>query len=168
MPEQETIFSEKFKFEGIFSFKDFYRFCHDWLIQETGLTIQEVKYVEKAKGETKDLDIEWKGWVKMTDYFKFDSKIEFKILFMREIEITDVNGKKIKTNQGSVEVKCKGILVRDWQGKFENNAFQKFLRALYEKWMIRPRIDQLEDKIFGDMGDFVEQSKAFLALEGRQ
>src|SRR3989344_2942397 len=141
MPEQETIFSEKFKFDGIFSFKDFYKFCYDWLTQETGLTVQEAKYVEKAKGETKDLEIEWKGWVKLTDYFKFDSK---------------------------VEVKCKGILVRDWQGKFENNAFQKFLRALYEKWMIRPRIDQLEDKIFGDMGDFVEQSKAFLALEGRQ
>jgi hypothetical protein len=168
MPEKETIFNETFKFQGIFSFKDFYKFCYDWLVQETDMTVQEKKYIEKVKGDEKEIDIEWNGWTKLTDYFKFDSKVEYKILFLKDIEVTDENGKKIKTNSGRVEMKIKGILVRDWQGKFEHNALQKMMRAIYEKWMIRPRIDEFEEKIFGDMGDFTEQAKAYLAIEGKQ
>ncbi len=167
MPEKDVIFSSKIKNVGVFLFKDFYKFCYDWLTDETTLLISETKYAEKLKGNTKDIDIEWEGERKVTDYFKFHVKITFRILGLTEVEATQ-QGKKIKTNQGSVEVKVKGTLIRDYEGKFETTAFKKFLRSIYEKWVIPSRIEQFEEKLINDCDEFLNQAKAYLDLEGKK
>lgn len=161
------IFSSKVKYNGIFSFKDFYRFCYDWLGEEANLFVIEDKYVEKLSGNSKEIDVEWSGIRKITDYFKFKVKVKFRILGLTEIEI-EQGGKKTKTNKGSVEVKITGILIRDYQGKFEKTGTQKFLRSIYEKWVIPSRVEQFEDKLTDDCNEFLEQTKAWLDLEGRK
>jgi hypothetical protein len=166
MSEKDTLFSSKAKHGGIFSFKDFYQFCYDWLTEETGLHIQESKYEEKITGDSKEIEIEWEGSNKLTDYFQFDMKVSFTIRGLKEVEITQ-DGKKIKTNQGSVTVKIKGILVRDHQGKFESSGSQKFMRAIYEKWVIPSRIDEYGGKVIGDCDEFLGEVKSYLALEGQ-
>ena len=155
------------KYRGIFSFKDFYKFCYDWLTEETGLDISEDKYSEKLIGNAKDLDIKWTGTKKITDYFKFEIKVEFQIRKLTEVEI-EQGGAKVKTNQGEVKAKVSGTLIRDYDGKFEKDAFRKFLRSIYEKWVIKSRIDQFEEKLFGDCDEFLGQAKAYLALEGKR
>jgi hypothetical protein len=167
MAEKDKLFSSKIKNEGVFSFKDFYKFCYDWLKDETGLLLSEDKYKEKLSGDEKKIEIEWTGIRHVSDYFDFEIKIEFKILGLKEIEITEGN-KKIKTNKGSVEVEVKGTLVRDPKGKFERDGFQKFLRGLYEKMVIHSRIDQMEEKLIEDCEKFLEQAKAYLDLEGKK
>ena len=167
MPEKDTIFSSKIKYDGIFSFPDVYKFCYDWLKDETGLDISEDKYTEKLKGDSKELDIEWTGEREVTDYFKFEIGIKFKILNLKNVEIKQDNI-KIKTNKGSVEIKTKGTLVRDYKGKFERNFFQKFLRSIYEKWVITSRIREFEEKLIGDCDEFLAQAKAYLDLEGKR
>ncbi len=167
MPEKDTIFSSKIKYVGILLFKDFYTFCYDWLTDETGLLISEDKYAEKLDGDSKNIDIQWTGIKKVTDYFKFEVKVTFRILGLTNVEISQ-NNTKIKTNKGSVEVKVKATLIRDWQGKFEAKAFRKFLRSIYEKWVIPSRINQFEDKLIEDTNEFLNQAKAYLDLEGKK
>ena len=159
MPEKDTIFSSKIKYAGIFSFKDFYRFCYDWLTDETALLISEDKYVEKLEGESKNMDIQWTGIRKVTDYFKFEVKTTFRILGLTNVELNQ-NNTKIKTNKGSVEIKVKGTLIRDWQGKFEAKAFRKFLRSIYEKWVISSRIDQFEENLITYCNTCLSPAKA--------
>lgn len=166
MPEKDTIFSSKIKYTGIFLFKDFYRFCYDWLTDETDLLISEDKYTEKLDGDSKNIDIQWTGIRKVTDYFKFEVKVVFRIIGLTNVEISR-NNAKIKTNNGSVEIRVKGTLIRDWQGKFEAKAFRKFLRSIYEKWVIPSRIEQFEEKLIGDCDEFLSQTKAYLDLEGK-
>ena len=167
MPEKETIFSSKIKYTGIFSFKDFYKFCYDWLTEETGLELVENKYAEKIDGVTKKIEVEWSGEKKLTDYFRFDTKVKFKVDGLKEVEINQ-GGAKVKTNQGSVEVEIKGILVRDYEGKFEMSAFKKFLRGIYEKWVIPSAIEEYKGKISSDSDTFLNQAKAYLDLEGKK
>ena len=168
MPEKETIFSSKIKYTGIFSFKDFYKFCYDWLKDETGLDpLAEDKYTEKIDGAEKKIEIKWTGKKKLTDYFRFDVEIEMKIEKLKEIEVNQ-GGAKVKTNQGAVEVAIKGILVRDYEGKFETTAFKKFLRGIYEKWVIPSRIDEYQAKISTESDKFLNQAKAYLDLEGKK
>ena len=167
MVERDTIFSSKVKYNGILDFAEFYKFCYNWLTEETSLLISEDKYIEKLSGDSKNIDIIWSGQRKLTDYFKFESKVTFKILDLTKIEITQ-EGRKINTNKGSVEVSIKGVLARDYKGKFETTAFNKFLRSIYEKWVIPGRIDQMEDKIIGDCDEFLSQTKAYLDLEGKR
>lgn len=167
MAEKDIIFSSKTKYNGIFSFSDLYKFCYDWLKEETGLDISEDKYNEKLSGDSKKIDVEWTGEREFTDYFKAEYKVKFAILGLTEAEITKA-GKKIKTNQGSVEISVKGTLIRDYEGKFETTATKKFLRGVYEKWVIKSRVDQFKEKIIGDADEFLGQVKAYLDLEGKK
>ena len=86
---------------------------------------------------------------------------------IREAEIVK-EGVKIRTNEGSCKVSIKGIIVRDYQGKFETSAFNKFLRSIYEKWVITSRIEEIKGKIAGDCDEFLSQTKAYLDLEGKR
>ena len=166
MAEKDTIFSSKMKYVGIIDFPNFYKFCYDWLVDELSLDLSETKYEEKIDGDAKNLEIKWVGLKKMTDYFRFDVEVEFRVLSLTKLEIVQ-DGRKIKTNKGSVEIKMKGILVRDYQGKFEVNATRKFMRSIYEKWVIPSRIEQYEERVIGDCDEFLSQAKAYLDIEGR-
>jgi len=167
MVEKDIIFKSSIKYTGIFSFKDFYKFCYDWLVQETELILAERKYAEKITGDKKEIIVEWEGFRKLTDYFKFELKVRFEAIPLKEVEIVQ-GGKKTKTNEGAIKIIVKGTLIRDYQGKFEVSAFRKFLRSIYEKWVISSRIDQMEDKIIGDSDEFLTQAKAYLDLEGKR
>ena len=168
MAEKDTIFSSTIKSVGIFSFKDFYLFCHEWLTEETGMDpLKEKKYEEKIVGDMKEIKIVWEGEKKLTDYFRFDTKIKFEVKALKEVEVMQ-GGKKVKTNQGSVKVNIKGILVRDYEGKFERTAYRKFSRGVYEKWVIPSRIEEFETKIASDSDEFLGQAKAYLDLEGKK
>lgn len=167
MAEKEQVFSSKIKYDGVFNFGDFYKFCYDWLVDETGLNMSEAKYVEKISGDSKNLDIEWEGFRKLTDYFKFEVKIAFKIIRLEKTEITQ-GGVKIKTNKGNVELKAKGTLVRDYAGKFETSGTNKFLRSIYEKWVIPSRVDEYEMYVISKCDEFLNEAKAWLDLEGKK
>ncbi len=167
MPEKDTIFSSKVKYNGIMNFSEFYKFCYAWLTDEVGLNVVEEKYSEKISGDAKNIDIVWTGSKKITDYFKEEIKVVFQILNLTKIEIVK-DGKKIKANNGSVEVKIKGTLIRDYEGKFETTSSKKFLRSIYEKWVIPSRINEFEEKIIGDCDEFLSQAKAFLEIEGKK
>ena len=167
MAEKDTVFSSSTKYAGVFSFKDLYAFCYEWLTEETGLDLGEGKYEEKIKGDSKDILVEWSGIKNVSDYFRFQIDVVFSIGGLKNVEVTQ-GGKKIQTNQGGVKVSVKGTLIRDYKGKFETTAFNKFLRSIYEKWVITSRIDQFEGKLAGKCNDFIEQVKAYLALEGKK
>jgi len=167
MSDKETIFSSKIKYTGIFSFKDFYKFCYDWLNEESGLGIIEDKYKEKLIGDSKEITVEWSGERKMTDYFKFEAGVTLNVTNLTKVEINK-DGVKVQMNKGGVEIGIKGTLVRDYEGKFETTAFNQFLRKIYEKWVIHSNIEQYEDKIIGDCDEFLSQAKAYLDLEGKR
>ncbi len=167
MPEKDTIFSSDIKYGGVFSFKDFYQFCHEWLTEETNLDVEEEKYEEKIQGDEKEIKVEWKGTRKITDYFKFEMKVTFEIKGLINVEVVQ-NGVKVKTNKGSAKVKVRGTLIRDYESKFEGTSGKKFMRSIYEKWVIPSRIEQMEDKIVDDCDEFLSQAKAWLDLEGKK
>ena len=167
MPEKDTVFSSKIKYSGIFSFSDFYEFCYKWLVEESGLSISEDSYSEKISGDVKNIDFSWSGSKKVTDYFKFEVKISFRVVALSNIEVNQ-EGRKIKTNKGNIEVSVKGTLVKDYKGKFEKTAFKKFLRGIYERDIISSRVSEYEDKLAGTCDEFLSQAKAWLDLEGRR
>lgn len=167
MAEKDQIYNGKMKYKGIFSFKDFYKFCHTWLVDEAGLMITENKYSEKITGDTKSIEVKWTGLKDMTDYFRYEIEVVMEIRGLSKVQINE-NGRKIDTNEGTNEMKVKGFLVRDYKGKFETTAFNKLLRGIYEKWVITARVDYFKEKIFNDTGDFLAQAKAFLDLEGKK
>lgn len=165
MSEKDTIFSGKIKQTGTFDFKEFYRFCYVWLVDE-GYFVTEKVYSEKVSPTGKEVEIEWEARKKISDYFRFIIKAKWRILGMADTEVQDESGKKLKLNKGQVEIKVDGILEKDYQGQWEKNPFLKFLRGIYDRFIIRTRIDEYEGKVFGQSDEFLKQAKSFLAIEG--
>lgn len=167
MAEKNQVFSSKIKYNGIVSFKDFYKFCYDYLKEELEFDLAETKYGEKLNGDLKDIDIEWKGFKKIDDYFKHEIKVEFQIRQLKNVEIVQ-DTKKIKTNQGVIEVKLKGEIVRDYRSHYATNPTRKWMRSIYEKWVIQAKIEKVEEKLIMDCDEFLRQAKAYLDLEGKR
>lgn len=165
MVEKDIVFSGKIKQSGIFDYKEFYRFCYQWLVDE-GYKVIEKNYSEKITPTGKEVEIEWEAKRKITDYFRFVLKIKWRIIGMTTVEVEE-GGKKIKMNKGMPEIRLYAILEKDYEHRWESNAFSKFLRGLYDRYVIRARIEQFEGKIFSEGDEFLAQAKSFLTLEGK-
>ncbi|MDP2672276.1 MAG: hypothetical protein Q8O84_00490 [Nanoarchaeota archaeon] len=167
MTEKNQIFSSKMKYDGIFSFSGFYKFCYDYLTEEFGFYVAELKYSEKITGDAKEIKIEWEGEKKITDYFKYVVKVDFNIIGLKNVEVQR-EGKKIQTNKGLIEISMKGILVSDYEGKYNTSPALRFFRGVYEKWIIPSTIEQIEDKLVSHCDGFLGEAKAYLDLEGKR
>jgi len=154
----------KIKQSGIFDFKSLYRYAYDWLCNE-GYDVTEKVYTEKFKPNGKEVEIEWEARKKISDYFRFDLKAKWRILGLVDQEV-EKDGKKLKWSKGDFEIKINGILIKDYEGKWEGSPMYKFFREIYNKYIIPGRIEQYEDKIFGEVDEFTAQIKSFLAIEG--
>jgi len=168
MVEENQVFKSAVKYEGVLVFKDFYKFCYDYLKDELGFDeLGEEVYKEAIKGDEKEIKVKWNGAKKFDDYFKFKIKIEFRIFNLKNVEIQQ-GEKKLKMNKGIAEVHMKGILVSDYRGLWAMHPVRKFMRNVYEKWIIPSRIDKIETKLVGDCDEFMTQAKAYLDLEGKK
>jgi hypothetical protein len=164
MAEKDKITETKVKWSGLFDFKEVYQFVYRWLDEED-YWIEERKYIEELSGDAKKVEILWVATKKVSDYFRYELKLLWRVVGMTTVE-AERNGKKIKMNKGSFEVKITSTLIKDWAGTWEKNPFTKFLRETYEKFIVEGRVKQYEIKVFKDGEDLAEQIKAFLTLEG--
>lgn len=165
MVELDKVFESKVKQEGIFKFKDLYAFAYDWLADNSYDTDEEL-YKEVVKGNAKDIEIRWTSSKKISDYFKFVIKATWKIFGMVDVEIEQA-GKKVKMNKAKFEIKVKGIIKKDYEHRWERTAFLKFLRGVYDRYIIKGRIESYEGKIFTECDEFVAQIKSFLAISAK-
>ena len=168
MVEKDIIYSSSVKYDGIFSFSDFYEFCHNWVMSEVEPDVfNEKSYSEKIDGNKKVVELEWEFEKKLTDYFKYQIKVKMKATIKREVEIEE-NGRKIQTNKGDIKIGVKGALIQDYEKQFEGTAFLKMWRSIYEKWIMQSRVAEFEGKTIGDSEEFLQQARAFLDLETKK
>lgn len=166
MAEKKKVYEEKIKYDGPFDFKDTYSFIYS-ILSDWGYGVAEKEYSEKSKGDSKELEIKWEANRKVTDYFKFQLKVEWRILGLKKGEFVK-DGKKVTKDSGSLEIKLVGILIRDYQDKWSDTPFLAFLRRIYEKFVIKSEIEEHENEVEKEVREAVDQTKAFLVLESRR
>jgi len=165
MAEKKEVYKQKIKQKGYWNYTDLYNFCFNWLKDE-GYKLKEKEYVEKISSFGKEIILRWEASKKITDYFKHVIHVEWHILGMKDAEV-EQDGKKVSTNKGEVGITIKASLVRDYEEKWENNPFYKFLRGTYEKYIIRTTVDEYEDDLEEKTKEYIKEIKAFLQLSGR-
>ncbi|MDP1728770.1 MAG: hypothetical protein Q8L27_01035 [archaeon] len=165
MVEKDTLIKTKIKHNGIFDFKETYRILFEWLIDK-GYDLNEKGYKEVLQaGGAKEIEVDWDAVKKVSDYFKNQITIKFHPMGMTSVEV-EVDGVKQKMNKGAMDIEIACTLLKDYEERWSNGPFVKFLRALYDKYLIRERVEQYEGKLIAEMNEFVAQAKAFLAMTG--
>lgn len=163
--EKDRIFSGKVSQRGIFNFKDFYEFLYDYLTDEN-YDVFEEKYSEKIDGDSKSVEIKWTATKEISDYFKFEISLFWRITGMKKVKVKK-EGNEITMDSASIEIKFDAVLVKDYENRWETNAVFKFLRGLYDRYIIKTRIDDYEVKLFQEINELISQTKSFLAIEGQ-
>lgn len=167
MADKEQVVKEKLSHNGIFDFSALYAFMHAWLRDEEGFGVTEEKYSEKVSGNARDIDFKWVAAKTISDYFKMEHQIEAEIRGLTDVEV-EVNGVKKKMNKGKISIEFKGYIVKDVQSKWDVTPWYRFLRDFYNKYVIPARIDNMTDKIMGDLRKFKDDIKAFLDQMGKR
>ena len=166
MPEYDRVYGAKVIQSGIFEYKELYRYTYNWLV-DNNYDVTEKKYSEKINPNGKEVEIEWDSSRKISDYFKFQIKVAWKIMGMTTVEV-EKNGAKLKMQKANVEIRTSSVLIKDYEHRWEDNPFYKWLRTLYDRYLIRTRITDYEMKLIGETDEFLAQIKSFLALEGQR
>ncbi len=162
MGMKSKVFEQKIKKVGFWNYKDLYAFCFDWF-KDKGYLLEEKEYVEKNSDAGKEIQLKWEASKKVTDYFKNHIVIKWHILTMNSAEI-ERNGKKEKTNKGEIKMEISADLEKDYEKRWEGKVFVKFMRGLYDNYIMRTTNDEYEDRLAGDADGLSSQIKAFLEL----
>ena len=85
---------------------------------------------------------------------------------MKDAE-AEIEGKKVSTNKGEVKITFKGNIIKDYEKRWEDNPRWKFLRSVYEKFIIRKTIDEYEDDLEDEVKELISDAKAFLRIPAR-
>jgi len=168
MVDKKQVIKEKVDYQGVFNFKDFYKYAHQFFKNENYDAVIEEKYEEKlASPDERNIKIEWNAQKSISDYFKIRIDAKFEITNMINVEV-EIDGKRKKMNKGGISVDIKGTLIRDPESKWEVTPFYKFIREIYDKYIIPTRIAQQEEKVSSDVIAFKEHLKSFLEIYGKR
>lgn len=162
MANKSTVFKQTIKQKGYWNYKDLYGFCFSWL-KDRGYTVKENEYTEKNSGAGKEIILDWAADKKVTDYFKNSISVKWHITQMQDAEI-ERDGKMVGTNKGDLKIVVEATLESDYEGGWERSAFVKFMRGIYDKYIMRTTTEQYEDRATDDAVEFVSQVKSFLQL----
>ena len=166
MAEKEEVIKEKIAHSGVFNFSDFYKYAHSWLKNED-YGVAEEKYAEKVSGNARDISNEWKVSKQISDYLKTGWKVEFDVEGLTDVEV-EIDGKKRKMNKGKVTVEVKAAVFKDPESKWESSPFNRFIRDIYNKYIIPKRLEDVKDRIISDVQEYKEELKSFLELTGKR
>ena len=162
MPQKKLIYKEKLTQVGYWGYEDVYNMLFNW-IKDHGYNLQEYNYKEKLSSGGKEIIIGWEAKKPITDYFLYKIELDWHILTMKDAEV-EIEGKKTKTNKGELEIVFKGSIVKDYEKRWEDKPVHKFLRGLYENYIIRTTIDEYEDDLEDQTKELISDLKAFLRI----
>ena len=166
MAEKDLIIREKIDNSGMFDFKSFYSYAHSWLIEEKYGVVED-KYSEKVSGNSRDIDIEWTASRRFSDYFKIELKIRIEISGLTDVEV-EIDGQRKKMNKGKIKGDIKGALESDPDSKWDLNALYRFMKDIYNKYVIPGRVLNMRMRVEDDVRTFKDELKAFLELSGKR
>jgi len=153
MAQKKEVYREKFKQTGYWKYTELYDLAFAWL-KDHQYKLKEDLYNEKLSSNGKEVIILWTAERKVTDYFLYQIKADWHILGMKDAEV-EIDGKKVKTNKGEVEIVFKANIIKDYEKRW------------YEKYIIRQTIDEFEDDLEDEMKDMISDLKGFLKIPAK-
>ncbi len=166
-------FKTRVKYLGMFNSKELYRNTREWLADKGYVKPENIKYLEKYYSEKRSSDPRegttiWIWWrtkkgEEKSSYYEMHMDIDFHFRFVKDIEVM-VEGKKMKVQQGEIEVMLNSYLVLDPDDKWENHWLLKNFHELFYKRIWRKQRESRRGTIIGDCAYIQDKIKEFMEI----
>ena len=155
--------SIKVRQQAVFDMAELYKVMFRWFSQHN-YDFQEKQYMQRQSPDgSRHLEIGWQTARKISDYIKFHIDIKFLVLGLSSVDV-DINSMKRKTNKGDVEMRFDAWLELDYEGKWEGNPVTKFVRDIYNKLVIKSRIEDYQAELHEELYELIGEIKSYLNL----
>ncbi len=152
----------KIKQDSIFDFDELYKRLFSWF-EVSDYDFHEKAYEKHDMGNGVDnLKIYWIATKEIDKYVKFVIEMNFFLIGLQKAEI-EKEGVKIKTNKGTMEIRLSAYLIKDYDDKLKKRVGD-YGRKVYEKFMIRHRLDDYEVRLSKETHLLMDEVKSFVAM----
>lgn len=152
----------RLSYEGVFKVQDLYKLIDSWL-REKGYDKREKRMAEKVAPDGKFIEWEIEPWKKITDYAKIVIKLRVIMSDIKEIDV-EIDGNKIKMNQGKADFVFDGFMETDYENRWESKPMWVFLRTIFDKHLLRPYTQGYYNAVLDDVNEIHTRIKSFLNL----
>lgn len=154
--------NQKLKQSGIWNMDEFYKILYRWF-EFQGYSFHEDMYkqVDDPSG-SQVLEMRWTARSEVDTYIRRVIKMAFLITGFGSAEL-EKDGIKIKTNKGTIEIRLTAYLELDYNNEW-TTGFKKNLRAIYDKYLIKKRIEDEHAKFYDQINKFTDEIRQFLYL----
>ncbi|HLD15131.1 MAG TPA: hypothetical protein VJB94_00960 [Candidatus Nanoarchaeia archaeon] len=129
-----------------------------------GFNFNEKEYRDQDDPRGKQVEIIWEGSTDYDDYAKFTIEVQIRILGLNAVEL-EKNGSKLKTFKGDFTIKVNSYVTLDYNNDFQT-PFKKFLRRIYDRFIVKDRIESYKKNLDGATQELVSEIKSFFSMFG--
>ncbi len=159
MPERDYVDQDfKVSFTGLFDSERLYQQLYAWF-KKHGFTWKEVDYKDVKEGGTRKVMIKWQADKPANDYILYRIETDLVLSGLADVLV----GKK-KKSQGTVSLKFVAYLVADYEDEWKKGALLKFLREVYDKFVMGSRHAQFKNDLKEEVRNLVDEIKTYLQL----
>ncbi len=152
----------KISHKGLFDFDDVYKELKRWLMHsgygDESKNLHEKAYLERIKGDSKQVDSKWTARKEVTGYFANVIEISFQALGVTDVEV-EKDGRKVKFQKGKIDISITGILLKN-----KNKNWSPLMCSIYENFVIRDRLENYRIALYSKVYSLHDEIKAILEL----
>ena len=161
---RDYVLPEGYKIKGttvIFDLEDIYKFIIRWF-DHYEWKWSEVSYKDSTRPDGgKGIEINLEAEKEFDNYITFKVTVDI-LIGAKEIDI-EINGKQTKRMKGLIEFAFSAYLDKK-EDKFGKGKFGHDIRRLYEKYILRSKVEDAQEALYRDIIELINEVKAFLNL----
>ncbi len=160
--ERKYLFENtKLKIGTILDFGLLYKRLFSWF-EVMGYDFHETNYEQHDAGGGDLLKIFWVSTKTVDDYTKFVIKTNFFITGFKKVEV-EKDGLKMKLHKCTIEMRMTAYMVYDVGDKMKK-SIGVVGRRMYEKFIVKNRMDDHEIQLYMETGQLWDEIKGFVSM----
>ena len=159
MPKERIVGGRKFTYSGLIDFKTLYKSIKDFW-DAKGYDSLEKSHKEKVNDDgSRDVELSWSCQKDVTDYARYI--FEFSV-GAKGLKLVKVDGREMEY-VNELNITINGDLEVDYSKFFGDKPFNIFLRALYEKYIVKEEIKEHRKRVSITAEEFLDMIKTLTA-----
>jgi hypothetical protein len=161
VPERAIVVDHlKISYEGLFNMAELHKLISEFFYNRNW-DYSESLNEELITPEGKQIQIVYKPWKSVGNYYKLHTKIKLVAANVKDVEVEHDN-QVLRLHQGLVRITMDGYIFFDRKGQFITSPFYWFFAVIFNKYIFKRHFEKFEIWIKHDLDELRYKIKNFL------